>query len=1079
MELAQASPQVAPSAEPVIAESTEEDPDRTITLEELKAMNLDYQTHCMEALPGEKPNLYFVWKHGGTRVAVWGSFNNWSRAIPLFYDGSTEMFVAFTECEDVQEGETCIFKFSVDDEWKVDPELEIIVDDEDGSQYNAILICSQYYQGSQVEATYEPVRYKVLPRLMRTTSVEYVLDSDDLGSAVNDARIQDSIEVLESERNLQKLRMQFSTMENASMSSLQVEEVQVSLKELVDVPLSESVTETVGNDDDSYDVVTAPSEVQSVDGSIEPTESTSSSRGELVDVLDTVPEIEEATTMESIHSPYRLTAENVSQIQVDAENTAAVLLQDIDFNDWEGTASFDDVKDVNTVADPMVELETIIGNQERLIDEALLSKDTDNVEALMIELINNLENTLESQEKVVDLLVAQKSVSRTTDVKSVPLELSSELKTSAEDEEAVHLQSLDAEKLVESEKTDTEMSMATRSFSTTEYVPPEVAEEAKMAAEFEEAVRLQAVDAEKLDLLVSPLVLPEQAAPSPTLQVSEDQEQNAEEATRIIEVDDQQAYVLPDVVRDSIRLTVESEYEQELTINQTQSAKKEIMEFSLPEDIRQSIRIEAEADVAMILQENEVFVKDILEDVMENAMLVSEEQTRAVIVDSGRHLQHQDEQTVETREIETVAVHEPAMDNSVIVPNDALLSQQFAEEIVKDIVERALEPAAELKDAIRIRAEEAFAVELQQEDHDLQCEEFAGEIVHDIVERALAPSVEEKDAIRIRAEEALAIELQQEDHALQCEDEPLDVSKPLEDSAFELADSQKELVDDKFEDFVETVPSDHFRTRKIDSAEETVLNQIIEEMNHVENDDASTTPRLLQVEIPEIAFEAPLTPSETNEDTPAPPSPARTPSEREILILTPDSAEIIPIPSHLLSPQAGVIEELIETHAVEEVNGHDGISLLILETARSLPHLDIAGEMEEADYMSSPPRASPRSENMLPSILEVAEELTPVENDTTINRHTEWVQVPLPEPSRKDMEKTTVSEKKSGSMFEISPPKILLGLLLFSQYELILSVGNIGMKGFSSAVPYTFESLRGLGYVYLVVGLLAVLRELL
>jgi hypothetical protein len=134
----------------------------------------------------------------------------------------------------------------------------------------------------------------------------------------------------------------------------------------------------------------------------------------------------------------------------------------------------------------------------------------------------------------------------------------------------------------------------------------------------------------------------------------------------------------------------------------------------------------------------------------------------------------------------------------------------------------------------------------------------------------------------------------------------------------------------------------------------------------------------------------------------------------------------------------------------------------------------------EDEYVSAPPRAAPRTDSPLPSILEVAEELAPVESETTINRHTEWIQVPLPDHHRSiEGEKTVELPKTSGVGFEISPPKILVGLLLFSQYELILSVGNLGFKGVSSAIPYTLESLRGLGYIYLMIGLLAVLRELL
>jgi hypothetical protein len=889
MELAQASPEVAPSAEPVTAESMDGDADRTITLEELKAMNLDYQTHCMEASPGEKPNLYFVWKHGGTRVAVWGSFNNWSRAIPLFYDGSTEMFVAFTECEDVQEGETCIFKFSVDDEWKVDPELEIITDDEDGSQYNALLICSQYYQGSQVEATYEPVRYKVLPRLMRTTSVEYVLDSDDLGSAVNDARIQDSIEILESERNLQKLRMQFSSMENASMTSTQVEEVQVSLQELVDVPLSESVTETAPNDDDSYDVVTAPSEVQSVDGSIEPTESATSSRGELVDVLDPVPEIVEDKNAPSSYTIDRLPPEIVSEIRMFAENTAAVKLQDSDAMDWEEVST---TENLVVPADPIAELENIIATQEQLMEQALRLNDSDNVEALMMELILNLEETIDSQEKVVDLLVSQKSDQVMSNLTAFPVELYEETKSAAEASESVRLQSLDADKFVVTERgleVPNDEPFEVEEPVQSEHQSSELIREARLSAESNEALRLQALDAEQLDLVVSPFELPEQEAPSPALQAFEEHEENSRE----VEVEEPTPYVLPDVVRESIRIAVEAEYEQELLTELIESLDLEVQIAFLPEDLRDSIRLQAEHDLVLDLQETEIFARTIVEEVIENSMTWSEEPDHELLVKSDDTLQTQVEDIVQTVGTERSLVVQEPIEDRVVLESEESLIQRIAEEVVNEMVDRSVQLSAEIKQTILSDAEDSFAVELQQADYVLE--------------------TQNDREVTLAATPEVAVEI------IEQYNQESDDAKEVHEFT-EIVDESEDLID-----LTRSIPTDTMHVTKTDSAVESLLDEIIEEMTQLPNDDPSTTPRLLQVEIPEIAFEAPLTPSETNEDTPAPPSPVRTPSEREILILTPDSAEIIPIPSHLLSPQAGVFEELLERHTEGEIEHHDGI----------------------------------------------------------------------------------------------------------------------------------------------------------
>lgn len=86
----------------------------------------DFCTHCI--VSGDNVTcIYFVWKYGGNSVSVWGSFNNWTKCIPLFYDSSSELFVAFVECTDLSQGDTCFFRFVVDDE-VFDDFLNIIVE---------------------------------------------------------------------------------------------------------------------------------------------------------------------------------------------------------------------------------------------------------------------------------------------------------------------------------------------------------------------------------------------------------------------------------------------------------------------------------------------------------------------------------------------------------------------------------------------------------------------------------------------------------------------------------------------------------------------------------------------------------------------------------------------------------------------------------------------------------------------------------------------------------------------------------------------------------------------------------------
>ena len=137
------------------------------------------KTHCIQTDDLEAtPSIYFIWKWPGKSVTIWGSFNDWARGIPLFYDPSTSIHVAFVETIETQ-GDTCIFKFYVDGEWRVDPELEQVVDEED--VFNTLKILVYTIQGDIVEsevdvAGEEVVRYLIPARLLQSKSED---DGDD------------------------------------------------------------------------------------------------------------------------------------------------------------------------------------------------------------------------------------------------------------------------------------------------------------------------------------------------------------------------------------------------------------------------------------------------------------------------------------------------------------------------------------------------------------------------------------------------------------------------------------------------------------------------------------------------------------------------------------------------------------------------------------------------------------------------------------------------------------------------------------------------------------------------------------
>ncbi|KAJ3317709.1 Beta subunit 1 of SnRK1 [Boothiomyces sp. JEL0866] len=182
--------------------------DTLITLNELsETKKKDSETHCLESELGMSSSIYFTWKYGGSQVYVWGSFNNWSRPIQLFYDGNNDLHVAFAECEDIDHGEICVFKFFVDNQWRFDPNFTQFEDEEDGSKYNSIVVCTKFAQGYFFSVTFETVRYIIPARRIKSETVEEEISMNTFYFAVHDARIQDAIEYLESCIVLQNAQM--------------------------------------------------------------------------------------------------------------------------------------------------------------------------------------------------------------------------------------------------------------------------------------------------------------------------------------------------------------------------------------------------------------------------------------------------------------------------------------------------------------------------------------------------------------------------------------------------------------------------------------------------------------------------------------------------------------------------------------------------------------------------------------------------------------------------------------------------------------------------------------------------------
>ena len=162
-----------------------EDPEDIIPIPKLRSYK---SSHCIES---EDPTLFFCWKEKSDRVAVFGSFNNYEKVVPLFFDSVSKVFVAF--CESVQSnGDYCYFRFLVDDVWRTDQSIpQQLVGDE---VYNYLLMTCGEIQGRLAITKYEPVRFKILPRMIlldqcEANSSEFNLDSSQIYLAIEELMV--------------------------------------------------------------------------------------------------------------------------------------------------------------------------------------------------------------------------------------------------------------------------------------------------------------------------------------------------------------------------------------------------------------------------------------------------------------------------------------------------------------------------------------------------------------------------------------------------------------------------------------------------------------------------------------------------------------------------------------------------------------------------------------------------------------------------------------------------------------------------------------------------------------------------
>jgi 5'-AMP-activated protein kinase regulatory beta subunit len=86
------------------------------------AASSDAQTQVENLLDDETVPTVFRWEHGGRQVYITGTFNGWSRQIPMHRSGND-----FTYIHNLKRGKHA-FKFIVDDEWRFAPDQPTVAD---------------------------------------------------------------------------------------------------------------------------------------------------------------------------------------------------------------------------------------------------------------------------------------------------------------------------------------------------------------------------------------------------------------------------------------------------------------------------------------------------------------------------------------------------------------------------------------------------------------------------------------------------------------------------------------------------------------------------------------------------------------------------------------------------------------------------------------------------------------------------------------------------------------------------------------------------------------------------------------
>lgn len=97
----------------------------------------DVKVATVDSLP-ECMRHDFIWKYGGTKITLTGSFDNWTKSMPMQWDEKLEVFRASVYLNPYT---TWTFKFVVDGVWRCSLDFPTATD-EDGNVNNVFYAAS-------------------------------------------------------------------------------------------------------------------------------------------------------------------------------------------------------------------------------------------------------------------------------------------------------------------------------------------------------------------------------------------------------------------------------------------------------------------------------------------------------------------------------------------------------------------------------------------------------------------------------------------------------------------------------------------------------------------------------------------------------------------------------------------------------------------------------------------------------------------------------------------------------------------------------------------------------------------------